>query len=904
MKKSLLCCCLLCCVLSACAAAPGEGPDIVPKPMEIVSRTAAGPGVTVATLSNGLTVIVAEKHTAPVVCVRAYVRAGGLYEGEYLGCGLSHLLEHLVAKGAVHEHGPGETVKQAKQTRDRVDEIGGQSNAFTSLDDTGYYIAAAAGKTGACIRLIADWMARPEITREDFRREHAVVQRELEMGRDNVQRQFYYAHARNFFGTHPAGTPVIGLAEPLRNVAYEDVLDYHRRMYVPQNMVFAVAGDVKTREVLEIAAAAFAGFAPGRVPDLQLPEVAPVAGTRRVATTHPSATEAMQAISFRSIPLIHPDLYPLDVLSYVLTNGASSRLHRSIRREKKLVTGISSYSWTPAWGAGEFTITFRCEPDKADAAESAVIEELRKVVAEGVSAEELAKAKRQKVADHVYAQQTVEELSATLATDHLSTGDVEFSRRYTDRIQAVTAAQVRAVAEKYLDLEAMVITRMLPPKAAAKAAGAAGEGAAAETRTFRLPNGLRVVLHATRSVDLVSTVLATLGGLLVETPESNGLGTMMTALSTKGAGKRSAEDIAAFYDAAGGSIGADCGNNTFYWQSTVLSDSFEQALPIFADVVLRPTYPKKEIEILRPALLAQIQRTQEQWYGQLQQQFRKDFFHDSPLSMLTVGSTEVVGKADRQAVADYHARRVKAGSSVLAIYGNFDLARAESDVRKLFAAMPAGEVRTPELGPRRVAAKGETYVHPAKLKGTGIIVAASGMKLADVTDCTAMTVLDTIISGYRLPRGWLHEQLRGQGLVYVVHAYNWAALVPGAFVTYAHCEPPQAQRVADIIHRNLRRTLKHDFARAEVDEAVNMILTAELLENQSMSALAMQAALDELYGFGYDFHRTYEKRLRAVTPQEVKRVAQKYLSGGYLTTVVTPQPEKFVRSARPERPDE
>jgi len=172
-------------------------------------------------------------------------------------------------------------------------------------------------------------------------------------------------------------------------------------------------------------------------------------------------------------------------------------------------------------------------------------------------------------------------------------------------------------------------------------------------------------------------------------------------------------------------------------------------------------------------------------------------------------------------------------------------------------------------------------------------VAVPGMTLAELDDRLAMMVLDTIISGYRLPRGWLHTELRGKRLVYVVHAYNWAAPVPGAFVAYAQCEPGKAALVARIIRREFRRTLSYPFSRAEVEEAVNMILTAELLENQSARALAMQAALDELYGFGFDFRKTLEKRLRAVGPEDVARVARKYLSGGYVTTVVTPAPEVF-----------
>ena len=872
-----------------CAAPTGAPAGAAARPLEVESTAVSPPGVTVARLSNGLTLIVSENHAAPVVCVQSAVRAGSLYEGKYLDAGISHLLEHLVAEGAEHTTPGGGAQTPAKSKSTRVDRIGGQSNAFTSMDDTNYYIAATAGQTDACIDLVADWMARARITPEDFQREHGVVQRELEMGRDNPSRQLSYAHMRNVYGTHPAAVPVIGDQPPLARLTRQDVLDYHARMYVPQNMVLAVVGDVDPEQVLTRVRRAFAGFAPDRQPELSLPEVGPISTVRRVTLSHKAVTEVHENFSFLTVPLQHEDLYALDVLDYVLTQGDSSRLQENIKRKAGLVTAIGSSSWTPAWGKGQFTFSFRAAPDKADAAERGILDELRKVIAQGVAPEELERAKRQKVADLVYAQQTMESQAGTLISDFLSTGDVGFSRRYTDRIQKVTAGQVQAAAKKYFDFDRMVVTRMTPAGTPATQAAATQPAGQARAVTFTLPNGLRVVLTPTPSVDLVSMVLVSRGGLLLETPQTNGLGALMAMLATRGAGDRSAEQIDEFFDNAGGSLSGRCGNNTCYWEATLLADHFDQALPIFADVVVRPTYPQKELDISRPILLAQIAQVGEDWQSLLNRHFRRDFFGDSPLSMLTIGDAAVVDKATPKAIAEAHARWVRAGSSVLSIHGRFDPAKTRPQLEKLFTDMPQGEAPLPEIAPRKLAGD-ETFTHAGKVKGAGVIVAAQGMKLTNLDDTLPMAVLDTIISGYQLPRGWLHDDLRGRSLVYVVHAYNFAALAPGAFVVYAHTEPDKVQDVVGIIRADLAKTRRYAFTPAEIDEAVNIILTAELLDNQQVSALAMQAALDELYGFGYDFRRrSFEQRLRAVKPADLTRVAEKYFAPGLVTVVLKPE---------------
>ena len=877
------------------ATRPTTAPALPPtrrshEPLTVAQRTAAD-GVEVATLSNGLTVIVKATRTAQVVCVRAYVRAGGLYEGKWLGCGISHLTEHLVAKGAVHDMGPGATAAEAKQTSDRVADIGGQSNAYTSLAHTCYYISASAGRTMDCIDLMADWLARPEITAEDFGREHGVVQRELEMGKDNPARQLWYANAANIFGTHPAAVPVIGYADPLSRLSRQDVRAYHKRMYVPQNMVFCVVGDVDTAAVLERARRAFAGFGHGRAPALSLSEVRPVAATRRVVREHKSLKDAMANISFQTIPLMHEDLYALDVLSYVLTHGEASRLYRIVQREKKLVTRISSSSWTPQWGRGVFSFSFRSEPPKADAAEEALVAELKTVVSDGVSPRELARAKRQKIADHVRGQQTAESVAATLATDYLTTGDVHFSRHYTDRIQAVTGEQVHQVARKYFDFDRMIVTCLVPKSSEAAADTGAKAAAPREEGLFTLPNGLRVVLSPTDSVGLVSMAFVSRGGLLLETDRTNGMGAAMTVLSTKGAGGRSADEIAALFDEAGGAISGNCGYNTFYWRATALDDRFEKALEVLADVILRPEFSAKELEIIRPVLLARIKQQDDRWQSQLQRFFRKKFFVDSPYQMLPIGAADVIGPVTAEQLAEFHRGNVRAGSAVLTIYGNFDASAARKRVTELFADLQAGEVEIPAALTRKVSEDGEQHVLPTDNRVGAVIVAAAGMKLDNLEDRLPMDVLDTIISGYHLPSGWMHTELRGKQLVYVVHSYNLVGLAPGAFVTYAACQPGKVPTVVDIIKRNLERAANYTPTQKEIDLAVNTILTAERLQKQSMPELAMSAALDELYGFGYDFSRKVEARYRKITPQDVLRVARKYLGGGYVVVVTTPEPE-------------
>lgn len=881
------------------AAISAKAPASMPAAPEVVQQTLAEDGITVAKLSNGLTVIVQPRRAAPVVAVRCYVHTGSMYEKEWLGCGLSHLCEHLVANGEASGQPAAEARTKLTQ---RVAKIGGVYNASTSIDWTNYYISAAAGRANDCIDLVCDWMVRPDITRVDFEREHGVVQREREMGKDSPPRQLYYLHAANLYGEHPAAVPTIGYAQPLRDVTWEDFGAYHKRTYVPGNMVFCVVGDVDAASVIARVREGFTGSEEGRVPDHTLPEVRPVLQTRRVVAPMRELKETMELLAFQTVSMLDEEMYALDLLSTVMGEGPSSRLFVNVLRGKKAVTSISTSSGTPAWGTGDFDISFRCKPEQADEAEAAILAELQRVADEGVKEGELERAKRQKLAEWVKSQQTVDSIAGTLASDYLFTGDVNFSSHYVKKVQAVTARQVQAAAKKYFAFGRMVVTRLVPAEKFAVSAAAAQASAALRATAFALPNGLRVVLHPVKGAGLVSMAMVTKGGLLLESAQDNGMGNLMAGLCTKGAGSRSAEEIAAFFAQAGGSIGAGCNNDVFSWQATVLDDSFDKALEIFADCVLRPKFEAKELDILKPIACANIDKIDESWQSQMTRHFRSVFFKGcGPYCMLPSGCKGTVRAATPESVKRYHAKCLKGGDSVLAIFGEFDAAAARARIEKLFVEMPPGKVEIPATRCRAVEPAGESHVLKTRNEVCAVMVGQPGMTVDNLQDKFAIDVLDTILSGWTMPSGWLHDELRGKQLVYAVHAYNWAGLEAGAFVTYAACQPEKAAEVVAIIQKNLKKASEYKPSPEEISLAVNSILTSELLGNQSMASLAGRAAGDELLGFGYDFGAKLESNYRKVTPEDVLRVGRKYLGQGMVVTVTTPKPELLGAATQPAK---
>ncbi len=841
----------------------------------------------VSVLDNGLKVLLKVHRTAPVVSVRMYCQTGSIYEQEYLGSGMSHLFEHLL-------HGGATRTRTEEESREVLDQIGGNTNAYTSYDMTCYFINTAKEHMERALQLLGDWITDPTFPQGAFEREWGVVQRELERDIDNPDRQLFQLTMETMYREHPARYPIIGYQPVVQKLKKEDIVGYYHRMYVPDNIVVCIAGDIDLDRTLSAVQNNFAAFSRRRVPNIVLPQE-PEMTTPREAGKRMKTQAAMMQLAYPSIPLIHPDLYALDLLSYVLTQGDSSRLVRTIR-DAGLVFSIDSSSWTPAWARGVFGISARLAPEKMDAAKAAILEQIALVQRDLISPEELAQAKKQKASEHVFSSQTAESVAEMMVNDFISTGDTHFSQSYVDRIQEVTAEQVREMARKYLLPDRLATIRVVPEDYNLTTREAEKTAATEPIRMLKFDNGLRVLLRRDTTTPLVAIQCFSLGGVLLEDEKTNGLSRLTALLAPRGTENLTAEQISRYFDSHGVQFNGTSGSNSIYFQIQALKKDYPESLRVLSEIVCRPKFPSDELEKIRPRALDQIAAIDETWRPELMAFLQKVLFPNSPYRFQPAGSVDVVSKATAKDIADFHHRCVTAPNTVLAVFGDVEPAKVRAMVRSYFGMMPNEKPALPKVTEEGGSSEPVLYVKP---KGptrnvAGVGLGFHGMTFMDPDDVVATTVLDTIISGYRYPGGWLHEALRGRdkSLVYEVHAQNIPGLVPGQFSIYAACEPTQVNEVYRIIAHELDRARAGEFTPAELEQARIIITTTELMENQTNSERAMQAALDELYGLGFNYRERFGERVRAVTLDDVKRMASKYLTIPTVA-IVTPTPDKI-----------
>src|SRR5438876_4915711 len=621
---------------------------------------ACPPGTRLVTLENGLTVIVREDHSAPVVSAQAWCMSGSIHEGRWLGAGLSHVLEHMLFKGTLTR--PGARIDQ------EVQEAGGYMNAYTSFDRTVYWINVPNTGARVAIDILCDIMQHASLPPEDLTKELDVIRREMDMGQDDPGRR----SGRRLFETAYTRSPyrftVIGYPDIFNELKPEDIHGYYREKYVPNNVFFIVVGDVKCDEAVGQIRDAYAGTRAKPLPPVVLPEEPNQTAPREVIEEAPFELGHLH-FSWHIPDLRHPDVPILEVLATLLGGGRSSRLYREVREKKGLVNSVDAWTYSPG-NPGLFGISAVVDGDKFAAAREAMLVEVEKMAARPAAAPELGKAIKQFISATLATRKTMQGQAQDLGNNRLAANDLTFSERYPDAVKRVTPADLQRAVRQYLTASNRTFYALLPTGAAPKPIPVLGRTTDYPIQKFELPNGLRLLVKEDLRLPFVEFRAVFRGGVLGETAANNGITRLTANVLLKGTNKRSAEHIATEIESLGGSIDSFGGNNSFGVNAEVLGGDFIKGLDLLTDVLLNPNFPAPALERERETQLAAIRAQKDQMLASGFRAMRRALFGETGYGLDALGSEESVQKLRTPDLETFHRRFAVANNCVLAIYGD------------------------------------------------------------------------------------------------------------------------------------------------------------------------------------------------------------------------------------------
>ena len=839
-------------------------------------------------LENGITLLLIENHASPVVAFNACFRVGSLVE-THEEAGICHLIEHMIFKGT--------PTRKAGEIAASIESAGGDINAYTSFDETVYYCTVSSRYFDEGLDILSDAVMNPLFETSELEREKPVVIEEINRSHDTPGKVLSEELFKTVFQTHPYGRPIIGSKETVMSFTHEKILEFYRRWYVPQNLVFVVSGDFNTEYAHKKITQIFLSLPNTKPPVVKIPTETHQTSPRSVFLTKNFEGYYVQ-LAFPIPSLDHPDLPALDILSHILGEGLSSRLEQRIKEKQSLVDSIYTYAYTPK-NPGVFVIGFTTQENKVIKAAQTILNEIFSLDQEPITHAELALARTNIKSDAWYERETVEGLARKYGYFETTLGDYSFDKKYYQKIEEVEPEDLQQVTQRYFRKEALNVASLFPEahkvdvsklKPNALFASLASvtktkKKFSDEIQVKKLKNGIRLVLKPNPNLPLLSVRLANFGGLRFETSKKNGGHHLLAQVLSKGTQTRSAQELALEIEGIAAGIDAFSGRNIDGLQGDFLSEKWREGFDLFTDILLHPALDKNEIEKERKNTLQAIHLEQDQLASIAYKKFFKELYPNHPYGMPVIGTKETVKSITRADLVKIHQDLLNPKEMVVSVVGDFDPNAIEDFLSDKLQTLKAQKTYPLKLqDPQAPTELIRVEDRKSNKMQTHIVLGFLGTKI-NSKDRYSLDVLNNILAGQG---GRLFIELRDKlSLAYSVTSFSQEGLERGFFTVYIATEPQKVNKAIEGILRELGKIKSELVSEAEFERSKKYIVGSYEIDLQRNSNVANQLAFNELYGLGAKEIKKLPEKILQVTREDVLKSAHKYLNlDAYILSIV------------------
>jgi zinc protease len=854
-------------------------------------------------LKNGLTVIVHEQQAVPLTSITTYVKAGYFDEDDRIS-GISHVIEHMFFKGTAKR--PVGAIARETQA------LGGYLNAYTYYDRTVYHTEVPSENMNKALEIQADALWNSTYDAGELKKELEVVLQENNRKLDNpsaVASEKLYATA---FQQHRMKRWRIGTPDGLRALTRDDIVDYVKKYYRPSNIILSISGQLDIEQTIALVVKLY-----GNIPadDAPLERDAGPAEMDQTAVRYNWERGPIEqdhvAMGFHAAGILAPDAPALEVLAAILGEGRASVLNQYLRDDKGLITSGSA-GLLAFQNLGYFEIDL--ETAKPFDAQISALAEIDNIKKNGVTKEQLARAKALIAQNRYHSLETVDGAAQDLA-HYEALGDWKKSLAYLPSIQKVSAEDVARVAKKYLMAENLSAFEYLPESMTRNINFQAADyrtaildkvATALEPRNIQeLPvvaempaadgtithdmvkpitkrsilRGPEVYIAEDHRLPLVSFGLFYPGGRLYESQKNAGITELMLRTAIRGTQRYNSEDIARRLENAGARIQVVNQSDFFGYIVEGLSGKIDQALDILIQILQQPSFEDDDIEKEKVLQIARMKRLRENNFAYPVSLFMETLFGEHPYARTGLGDEallKAITKDDLKAWFKTNERQlvptiiIAGDTSGTGLVAPLADALTNEDLHdREIASLPAPSLKQE---------KRET-VETVPRQQTALVYGFPGTNRAG-NDRYALIVLENIVSGLG---GRFFDAVREkQGLAYTVRTENAFFSKSGAIYTYSAFSPENETKVKESLEKEIDRLRNEGVTADELRKSIAYSIGEYELGMQTRGGSVLEYARS-IYGGGL---QDFSARIRSVTAADVKRVAQTYLDPRLLRIAV------------------
>lgn len=861
------------------------------------------------TLSNGLKVYLLPVSGSPVVTMMTSFKVGACDEDKH-STGLSHYLEHLLFKGTARLK-PGDIDRMTQRS-------GGSNNAYTNHDITNYHFDFAADRWETALEIEAERMRGTLIdAQHEFEQEKGAVIEELARNEDTPWDLEEKAMLSLLFGKEsPYGHPVIGEREHVRAATAPVITSYYNKWYHPNNAAVVLAGGFDPDVALAKIKAKLENIPAGNLPDRH-PWVA-ITPAKQLRHEFPSKFPVPRMLmACVTVPQGHDDESALDLASMVLASGKTSRLYRKLVLEERIALDVAA-SHLPGRHPGWMQIQVELIPGKDRAqVEKLIMQEIDSLASQPIPAEELVRYQRLLITQTIFNRESIHNLADSIASSiHMI--PVSRIKNQFSLWAGVKAQDVQRVVRQYLHPDKSVIVWSIPqaeaslgsvgsvaPKdrrSVSQTAGGTSILNLQQTRKVVLPNGLTLLMLQNPRMPIVVASASLKHVREYEEAAKSGLALLTGSMLEEGTEKRTENQIAEAIENVGGSLSLSSGGGTV----KVLKDNSRLGLELLFDCLLHSNFPGEAFARKKEEQKTEIAQANEEPLSRAVMAFQESIYGSHFKGRASRGTLQTVEQLTREDCVQFHKTIMTPENMTIAIVGDFDVEEVTSYIKSLTSEWKSKLQplpTQPEISMAQEAtSKIITMPQAAQLQ---FLMGHLGVA-RDHPDYFKLLMMDNVLGTGSGFTDRLSSRLRDrEGLAYTVTATitDSADLQPGTFMCYIGTDPRNYLRVKQLFLEEIERLQKEVPSEYEVTSTKQYLIGRLAFLMTTNESIAQRLLYLHRFGFGFDYYDRYRNAIDAVTPEQIREMAQKHIHTGRFTTiaagaldqqgrVLPPKPEK------------
>lgn len=841
-------------------------------------------------LDNGQTVIIKEVKENPIVIIDTWIKTGSINENDQNN-GVAHFLEHMFFKG---------TSKYPTGEFDKILESKGAiTNAGTSKDFTHYYITIPSKEFDIALEMHADMLLNPLIPRSEMEKERKVVLEEIAKNEDNPQNVLYRNLIKQLYKTHPYKRDVIGTRKIIETITREEMLDFYNNYYIPANMTTIVVGDVDSQAVLDKINKYFAKTAEKKpLPKFEKEKQLSAPSENIVKA---DVETAYMLIGFRGVDAKNKkENYELDVLATILGDGVTSRLYKNVKDQKRLVQDISAVN-SSSRDDGLFLISVNFKPENLEKVKRAIIEEINMIQKQPPTNEELKKAFSIIERDTYYSRESVSNIASEMGYIKTIFDDINMYDTYVADIKNVSPRDVQLAARKFLDLNKMAVSIILPKNFNIEAVCekenvnfkdvtpvlVSGDE---HVKKYKLKNGVTLLINQNESNDIVALRLFAKGGKLLE--NKPGVSAVTAEGMLLGTKKYTKNEFMQILEEKGIKLFVNSGLESFDVSLKTTKNEFDDALEMLDEVINNALFNEYELDKIKSDILYDIKANRDKPFNIAVEEFKELIYQNSPYAKSTVKKIEKsVSTVTQKDVFDYYNSIFDPKNIVVSINGNLSETQKNELIKFFTNAFISKKPNKFSFNSYKNTVPPLSRIEQKVIKkdtqATWITLGWQTCGFDNEREYAAMQVINSLMGNGMSSR--LFNHLRDQqGLAYQIGASYSANMNKGFFITYIGTNPQKSELAKKEILREIN-LLKQEFVtQKELQDAKDKLIGNYILSQETNDEKASSIGWFETTNRGWEFYKKYPQLIQAVSPNDVISVANKYFSQPYVFTMVAP----------------